>query len=196
MGGQLPEYESVAGVLITGSHAMLTDHLPWNESAARWLAGAVKRQIPCLGICYGHHLLAYALGGEVLYNPNGKEYGTLEITLTPEAVSDPLFGSLPAHPMLHVSHSQTVSRLPVGALHLAFSHKDAHQAFRFNQNAWGTQFHPEFDAEITRTYIEHSSAELLKQGDDPASLSAACQDTPYGSQILSRFVEIVRNNGF
>jgi GMP synthase (glutamine-hydrolysing) len=64
-GDVLPEPDDVAGVVITGSHSMVTDHEPWSERAAAWLRRAVVRQTPVLGICYGHQLLAYALGGEV-----------------------------------------------------------------------------------------------------------------------------------
>jgi GMP synthase (glutamine-hydrolysing) len=72
-GARLPDYESVSGIVITGSHDMVTQHHDWSESVAGWLSGAVERQIPTLGICYGHQLLAYAMGGSVGNNPNGME---------------------------------------------------------------------------------------------------------------------------
>ena len=49
-GEPLPGYEEVAGVVITGSHAMVTEHHAWSERTAAWLPGAVERQIPTLGI--------------------------------------------------------------------------------------------------------------------------------------------------
>lgn len=55
----LPDPASLAGVVITGSHAMVSDRAPWSEACAAWLAAAV------LGICDGHQLLAHALGGAV-----------------------------------------------------------------------------------------------------------------------------------
>ena len=58
---------------------MVTEHREWTECAAWWLRGAVERKIPTLGICYGHQLLAYALGGEVGDNPNGLEAGSEKI---------------------------------------------------------------------------------------------------------------------
>ena len=51
--------------------------------------------LPLFGICYGHQLLAHALGGEVGDNPVGREMGTVGIDLHPEAAHDPLFDGLP-----------------------------------------------------------------------------------------------------
>ena len=62
-GDALPAYDDVAGVVITGSHDMVTERQPWSERAAAWLPGLVERGIPTLGICYGHQLLAHAVAG-------------------------------------------------------------------------------------------------------------------------------------
>ena len=93
-GERLPDATGFGGVVVTGSHDMVTEHLPWSERTAEWLAGAVARQVPTLAICYGHQLLAYALGGDVNDNPQGAEYGTVEVALAPEAAADPLLVAL------------------------------------------------------------------------------------------------------
>ena len=191
-GESLPDDQTLCAVLITGSHAMVSDRLPWSENAARWLADAVARRLPTLGICYGHQLLAHALGGEVGYNPNGLELGTVEVRLTPAGLSDPLLSILPPAPRLHVAHAQSVGRLPDGASHLASSLMDKHQAFCANGCAWGVQFHPEFDAAIVRAYIQADHSELAAAGQNPQALLADCTDTPFGSQILQRFIALVR----
>ena len=64
------------GIVVTGSPAMVSDRAEWSENAGRWLAKAVRREIPVLGVCYGHQLLAHALGGEAGYHPDGRETGT------------------------------------------------------------------------------------------------------------------------
>src|SRR5690606_40095948 len=64
-GDALPGRDGFAGVLVTGSAAMVTERLDWSERAAGWLREAAHAGLPLLGICYGHQLLAHALGGEV-----------------------------------------------------------------------------------------------------------------------------------
>lgn len=58
---------------------MVTDHGPWSEYTAMWLRETVEQHTPVLGTCYGHQMLAYALGGEVGNNPHGYETGTVNV---------------------------------------------------------------------------------------------------------------------
>jgi GMP synthase (glutamine-hydrolysing) len=186
-GAALPNYGDVAGVVITGSHAMVTEHSAWSERVAQWLPAAVAQLVPILGICYGHQLLAYALGGLVTNNPLGSEDGTVEIHLLPAAQTDALFAGLPATFQAHASHVQTVMRLPSEATLLACSARDAHHAFAVGRWAWGVQFHPEFDVDIARTYLHAERQELAAQGQDPAALIAGCRETPEAAALLGRF---------
>lgn len=51
---------------------------------------AYRKEIPILAICYGHQILARALGGKVTENPRGAELSVTPVELTPEAFD--LFG--------------------------------------------------------------------------------------------------------
>jgi GMP synthase (glutamine-hydrolysing) len=193
-GDALPAYDDVAGVVITGSHDMVTERLAWSERVAAWLPGLVERGIPTLGICYGHQLLAHALGGQVGDNPNGREFGTVTVHLEAEAGDDPLLAGLPARLAVQVCHTQSALTLPPGARRLAHGSREPNQAFVVGESAWGVQFHPEFDAEVVRTYIEYYAARLRAEGQDPDALIAGCRDTPVGIAILRRFREIVASS--
>ncbi len=96
---------------------------------------AVQAGTPLLGICYGHQLLAHALGGRVDYNPAGRESGTVFIDLHPPAFEDPLFAAMPARFAAHATHLQTVLRPPEGATVLARSEQDGCHAFRWGEQA-------------------------------------------------------------
>ena len=190
-GSPLPEYDLAAGVVITGSHAMVTEHQAWSERIAGWLPGAVASEIPVLGICYGHQLLAYALGGEVGDNPNGREYGTVEINFNDSVRGDALLGGLPTPIKAQTGHTQTVLRLPKAARRLANSERDRNQSFIVGNCAWGVQFHPEFDVEIMREYIHHNRQILRAEGQDPGELISQTEDSVYGSEILRRFAALL-----
>jgi GMP synthase (glutamine-hydrolysing) len=190
-GEALPDYRRVAGVVITGSHAMVTDRLEWSERAARWLPEAVARRIPILGICYGHQLLAHALDGVVGNNPQGNEYGNVMLMLDPAAIGDPLFGGLSRPMEVHACHTQSVIRLPKQAVQLASSSRDPNAAFVVNGCAWGVQFHPEFDAPVMREYIRRSRDALRAEGQDPETLIAGCTEIANRTEILQRFAAIV-----
>ncbi len=191
-GADFPLLQQVAGLVLTGSHSMVTEHLDWSERTARYTQHAVEAGIPTLGVCYGHQLLAYAFGGEVGNNPNGTEEGTTTIQLTLEGRADPLLGGLGVEKFeAQVSHSQSALSLPPGAIRLAFDGWDENQAFRIGQNVWGVQFHPEMDAEMARAYIQAERAELLAQGQNPDSLLAGVRETPLAAGVLRRFAQVV-----
>jgi len=190
----LPDYDGIRGVVITGSHAMVTEHHEWSERLAIWLPGLLERKIPVLGVCYGHQLLAYALGGEVGYNPAGKHFGTVEITLNGEGQRDALIGGWGPILGVQVCHNQSVLSLPPGAVRLGGCARDPNQAFRVGSNAWGVQFHPEMRAEMVKSYISTFRQDLTVDGQDPDLLLEACRDTLFGGEILKRFVAITKEN--
>lgn len=186
-----PDFDLIAGIVITGSHESVTDRADWSERTAKWLLRAVEREIPILGICFGHQLLAYTLGGKVDNMPDGPEFGTVSISLTSASIDDPILGNFPRTVKAQASHYQSVTDLPPEATLLGFSEKDPHSAFRYGLCTWGVQFHPEFDADIVATYIRECSETIEKFSGCAAALSGSCKDTPTGGLILRRFAEFV-----
>jgi GMP synthase (glutamine-hydrolysing) len=175
-------------VLITGSGSMVTERLDWSERSAAWLREAAQAGTPLFGICYGHQLLAHALGGEVGYNPAGREMGTVDIQLHPHAAEDPLFGGLPERFPAQATHLQSVLRSPEGATVLAQSEQDGCHAFRWGQAAWGVQFHPEFSLTHMRGYVDAKHDALAREGRCPRRLSRSLSATPHARHVLRRFV--------
>ena len=191
-GEPLPAPESRAGVVITGSSAMVSHREPWSELTAEWLARAVEVGTPVLGICYGHQLLAHALGGEVGRNPRGREIGTVVVRSLDPAQRDPLLGVWGDAEPAHVTHLESVLALPAGAVRLAESDLDPVQAFSVGERAWGVQFHPEFDAETARAYIAARRDKMRAEGLDPDALLASVRDAPGGQRLLRRFAALIR----
>lgn len=189
-GRPLPPPDTVAAAVVTGSAAMVTDAAGWMEATASWLRSAVAAELPVLGICFGHQLLARALGGRAAWNPAGVEVGVVEIALTEAADDDPLLSGIPSRFPACVSHRQSVLELPPGAVQLASSAMDANQAFRVGRCAWGVQFHPEFAAGIMPAYVEGFRAALQAEGRDRAAILGGLRPTPKSARLLRRFAGI------
>lgn len=186
-GEALPAAEGVGAVIVTGSPAYVTDEEPWNFVGADFLRAAHGLEIPVLGVCYGHQLLAWTFGGEVDWHPKGREIGTTEIRLTAAGREDPLLGGLPETFPAQSSHLQTVTRLPPGARLLAVGDFEPRHAFRLGGSTWGVQFHPEFTPRVMRAYIEDRREALASEGLDADALLAGVRETPDSLGLLRRF---------
>jgi GMP synthase (glutamine-hydrolysing) len=149
-GDPLPAHEEIDGVVAMGGPMNVDDleRHPELEAEREWLAEAVARRIPVLGICLGAQLLARALGAEV--RPGERpEIGFAHVDVHDSA--DPIVGHLaPRSDVLHW-HGD-VFDLPEGARSLASSAVTEHQAFRYG-NAWGVLFHPEADAAMLESWL-------------------------------------------
>ncbi len=190
---RLPRLEEVAGVVVTGSAAHVAEQAPWMLRLQTALREATERNVPTLGICFGHQLLGLALGGHSGTNPRGREIGAVSLRLTHP---DPLLGSLdelrPAGGYdVIMTHLDSVLSLPPGARVLAETDGERHAAIRFGERCWGVQFHPEMDAEIIGYYVEARRDALVSEGREPDAIVQGLRDTPHGARVLTRFAEEV-----
>ena len=185
-------FDHCAGIIVTGSPSSVTERAPWMLRAEAALRSIVDEQIPLLGVCFGHQLLASALDGEVRRNPAGRKLGTHTVHV--RQPSDALFAGLPERFAANISHEDHVAIRPTrGAIeHLASAEHDGFHAFRAGERAWGVQFHPEFSREITEGYVHARRALLAQSGLDPERILATLEETPSGPQLLHNFVAVVR----
>jgi GMP synthase (glutamine-hydrolysing) len=188
---EAPALNTLAGIVITGSHSMVSHADPWSEALKPWLQEALANDTPMLGVCYGHQLMAAAFGGVSDYHPAGRESGTRTVRLTQAGQQDPLFSQLPESFTAHLSHAQSVMQAPPGCTVLAHNSHDAHQALRYGLRQWSVQFHPEFTVPVMRAYIERQRAALRDQGEDPENLLADVTDCPEATSLLRRFLTFV-----
>lgn len=185
-GETLPPPRAVAGAVITGSAAMVTERIDWSEHAAGWIRDAMDAQTPLFGVCYGHQLMAHALGGRVGWLPAGREIGTEAITRRPGIAGDGV-ETLPNGFPAHTTHRQSVLEPPRGTEVLARSQRDPHQLLRYAPLALSSQFHPEFTAPIMRAYLAARADTLRQEGLDPDALGAAARDTEAARGLLEHF---------
>ncbi|NIY46528.1 glutamine amidotransferase [Cedecea colo] len=193
-GEPLPVVGTFRAAVITGSWAMVTDHAQWSERTAEWTREAVLAGVPVLGVCYGHQLMAYALGGVVDYHPQGSEVGQIAVMLNAAARRDPLLHDLPDTFDSFLSHEQSVITPPPGAVVLGASGHDPHQIIRYSPTALSVQFHPEFTAAVMSRIITSRSERIAMMGKDRDVLLARVSDTPVSRSILQKFVANTAGN--
>jgi GMP synthase (glutamine-hydrolysing) len=148
---RLPELgPQVAALIVLGGAmgAWDDDVAPWLPATRALMADAVRAQVPTLGICLGAQLLAAATGGQVDRGPAGLELGTVTVTPTATAPSDPFFGPLVTRLgtdgwAVHQYHYDAVTALPPDADLLVTGDLYPVQGYRVGAAAWGVQYHPE-----------------------------------------------------
>lgn len=178
----LPDFQHISGAILSGSWAMVTDHAEWSERTAAWIRAAIEHALPLPGVCYGHQLMACALGGKVGDNPHGWERGLTLLQRTSQGENDPLLSAFPAQFNAWLSHRQTVIAPPPQAKVLATSRQDGCQILRYTPQAYPVQFHPEFTHHIMNVCLPAGST------DDGAEMA----DVDWARSLLMRFWQQTR----
>jgi len=123
-----------------------TQDYPWMPFALDMIRRAHDTALPTFGSCWGHQLIARALGGKVEHDPDRAELGCHNINLTEAGKHDPLFAPFPDSFLANMGHHDRVTVLPPGAIELADNHFQPNEAFRIaDKPMYGTQFHSELD---------------------------------------------------
>jgi GMP synthase (glutamine-hydrolysing) len=184
---QLPEPGAAHAVIVSGSPHFVSEQLPWMLKGCDYMLALQAAGTPVLGVCFGHQLLAAALGGRVERNPRGREIGTVSAeVLRPNPLL--LGGDLLR---VNASHLDSIVELPPGASVCARTALDPNTLVHFGGAIWGVQFHPEFDAETVRCYLNERRERLLAEGLDADALLQQAHAAPEGNAVLTNFVRAV-----
>jgi GMP synthase (glutamine-hydrolysing) len=151
-GEPLPDWTGFDLIVAMGGPMSVNDEHehPWLADEKRLIREAVRAGTPFWGACLGVQLLASSLGARV-YAGELPEVGVLPVTLTAEALADPVFAGMPAQLPSLQWHGDTFD-LPSGAVLLASSPAYPNQAFRYGDSAYGVQFHIEVSQEMAREW--------------------------------------------
>ena len=184
-GETLPRAHEASGFIITGSVSSVTERAPWMLRAEDYVRGLIAAKAPLLGICFGHQLIAQAMGGTVGRNPRGREIGTTDLRI---CMDDPLFAGLSGSFAVNSSHVDSVVMLPPGARVLATTLLEPVTAFALGESTRGVQFHPEMDGDAVRHYIRVRADRMKTEGLDPDAHHAVAVDAPRAVEIMRNFV--------
>lgn len=187
-GERLPDADSFDVAILSGSWSMVTDREDWSEATRQWILEILPTGKYMLGVCYGHQLMADALGGRVDYHPLGREIGLKTVTLTDAAREDPLLASFPQRFEANLSHEQTVVTPPPGAVVLGHSEHDPHQMLRYSENAFSVQFHPEFTPPLMRACVMRRAEALRLNGVDVEGVVLPHKPAEDALRIMQLFI--------
>lgn len=159
-----PNLDGYRGLIILGGPMNVDQvdqhrHLP---TEINLIEEAIKRELPVLGICLGAQLIAKALGSEVRKNRE-VEIGWYDVSPTEDGEKDSLIGHFKETERIFQWHGDTFN-IPHGAVHLASSPLCSNQAFRYNRNVYGFQFHLEVDQKMIERWLRvpHHKEEIEK----------------------------------
>jgi len=151
-GAPFPDPENVEGVIITGSAAGVYDQTPWMDPLRHFIRTAYEASTPMLGVCFGHQIMADALGGDVRKSEKG--WGIGRHVYRRDATLGPL-AHLADTIAIAASHQDQVITPPATARVFLSSDFTPNAGLTYeNGAAISLQPHPEFDDAYTEGLIE------------------------------------------
>ncbi|UZJ42954.1 hypothetical protein OOT55_09845 [Marinimicrobium sp. C6131] len=151
-----PDMNRYDAYLITGSQYDAFSDDPWVRRLREYVQALFQTGKPMVGICFGHQLLAHALGGEAGRASGGWGLGVMTYPLLtrPPFVDD-------AEPVsLIISHRDQVTRLPPDAERLLSNEFCPNAAFYIPGRVLAIQGHPEFSVDYAQALLQYRKHEL------------------------------------
>jgi GMP synthase-like glutamine amidotransferase len=181
-----PEARSCDAWVCTGSRYSVYEDRPWIGSLKAFVRDVHAAGTPFVGICFGHQVLADALGGRVARSPEGWGIGVREMTVVVhEEWMEPPLSSM----KLQYMHGDQVESLPAEAVVLARAPHCEVALFRVGETLLGVEGHPEFPAAFERALLE-IRRESIGAAEVDAALATVDQPTDHGTiaQWITQFV--------
>ena len=186
--GEMPAAPGQADAwLVTGSRHGVYDDLPWIAPLKAFLRACIAAHVPLVGICFGHQLLAEALGGRAVKSDRGWGLGVqdYEVVVRPAWMND-----LPQRFAVSALHQDQVVALPPGATVLARSAHCAYAALAYGDldapDALTLQPHPEFGPDFMDALLALRAGTTFPTAD--AETARASLARPVESAVLARLI--------
>ena len=182
--GVLPDsVEAADAWLLTGSRHGAYEPHDWIAPLEAFVRRVQAARVPMLGICFGHQLIAQALGGRVEKFAGGWSIGRVEYRFDTTGSDVAAFEALPDHPVpLMAWHQDQVVELPPGARVIAESDVCRNAALLIGDSTFTVQPHPEFGPLFVQGLLDTRGRAV------PAELrerAAATLDQPLARETLA-----------
>lgn len=189
--GPLPDPGSLDGWVIGGSRRSVYDDVPWIRTLQTWVAAAARDRIALVGLCFGHQLIASALGGQVEPWPGGWNIGAVEYRLVDpprwligDDHDDEEHGDGQTVRLL-ASHQDQVTALPPGARQILTAPRCPIAGFTIDRHVVCLQPHPEFTPDMAASIY---TARVDRQGRAVTEAALASLDTPLDAERVARWL--------
>ena len=172
--GEFPEsLDAYDVVLVTGSRHSVYENNRWIEPLENLLRQAHARRQKIVGICFGHQILAQALGGVVVKSEKGLGAGVMRYAYTTVNGDD-------CEISLCVWHQDQVITPPDQALVIATSDFCEYAALRYGDHAISFQAHPEFSRDYVADLIEERQGDALSEDEADKARATLLHDIDNG----------------
>jgi GMP synthase (glutamine-hydrolysing) len=170
--GQFPEgVHDCDGWLITGSRFGAYEDHPWIPPLEDFIRSAYVEHVPVVGVCFGHQIIAQAMGGKVEKYAGGWSVGPTEYNFGDKTYT------------LNAWHQDQVTQKPQGAQVLASTDFCENAALLYDDRMFTVQPHPEFRKEFMEGLIKFRGPGLVP---DPILADAKARvDTPLDSPSMA-----------
>lgn len=166
------------GYIITGSPASCYEDIDWIKKLIEFIKELNISKKKTFGICFGHQVIAYALGGEVKKSPKGWGLGVSEFSIIKKAPWMNQGSSKHAKCSLIFFHQDQVTKLPPNATHIGTNNFCEYQIYSVENHIFSVQGHPEFNEDyakmrtqslnkqISQTFCQQRIESLSNEKDD------------------------------
>lgn len=132
---KLQSDKSIKGIILSGGARSV-----YEKNAPKFDKEILNLNLPILGICYGHQLIAYLMGGKVLSGKSG-EYGLIKLNIKN---GEEILARLGKSKNVWMNHRDIVVQLPKSFASIASTEHSKIAAFtNKKRKIFGVQFHPE-----------------------------------------------------
>lgn len=191
-GAAPPDPRNCEAVLITGSPFGVYDSTPWMDPLRAFIRDAAAVATPMIGVCFGHQIIADALGGDVQKSDKGWGVGRHTYDVTDVR---PWMKDAGATVSLSVSHQDQVITPPDGAVTLARSAHTDHAILAYSgAPIISIQGHPEFSDTFVSDLWSARRGKALSEAQVDAAIASLARpgDAPMVGQWMTNFLKSAR----
>jgi len=184
--GELPGDPSEADAwMTTGSRYSVNDNDPWIRNLEEFVRTVADAGIPFVGICFGHQLIAKALGGSVVKSDRGWGVGVQEVE-----ISEDLGWGTSVRVL--TSYQDQVDSLPPGGKILGWNDHCPVSVMGVGTTMLGIQGHPEFETAYSEALMESRRGQVIPEDTVEAGL-ASLNEEPDGSRLADWILEFIEH---